>query len=63
MLGRKDFLYDKRLVGRFLTRGDITRQDYESYLASLPDAKDKSEPLSMVDGRDDDDPSEPGSPE
>jgi hypothetical protein len=51
MLSRKDFLFDKRLLDRFITRGDITRQNYEAHLASLPDVKDKSEPLSLVDSR------------
>ena len=60
MLSRKDFLFDKRLVSRSVKRGEITRQDYEAYLASLPDAKDKSEPLSLTDGRDD--PVESGDP-
>lgn len=64
MLSRKDFLFDKRLVSRSVKRGEITRQDYERHLASLPDAQDKSEPLSVADGRDDPAESEnPGSTE
>ncbi|MBW2732886.1 MAG: hypothetical protein JRH20_10885 [Deltaproteobacteria bacterium] len=45
MLEKRDFLYDSRLVERFISRGAVTRKEYDAHLAKLPDAADKSEPL------------------
>jgi hypothetical protein len=33
--------HDTRIIERNLKRGLINRKDYEKYLKSLPDAKDK----------------------
>jgi hypothetical protein len=33
----KDFLLDRRLVDRHITRGALSRKDYEAELAKLPD--------------------------
>ncbi len=37
-------LFDARVVERNIKRGIITRKDYEKYLKSLADAKDKLKP-------------------
>ena len=37
-------LFDARVVERNIKRGIITRKDYEKYLKSLGDAKDKTKP-------------------
>jgi hypothetical protein len=37
-------VYDTRLVERNMKRGLISRKDYEKYVKSLPDAKDKVKP-------------------
>lgn len=49
MLGKTDFLYDKRLVERFIKRGEVTRADYQAHLQALPDVTQKSEPLVSAD--------------
>ena len=49
MLSKKDFLFDKRLTDRFLSRHIITRKQHEEYLARLPDTAGKSEPLVPLD--------------
>ena len=38
-------LYDVRNVERNIKRGLLTRKDYEKYLKSLGDSKDKATPL------------------
>jgi hypothetical protein len=37
-------LFDARVVERNIKRGVITRKDYEKFLKSLADAKDKLKP-------------------
>lgn len=49
MLNKQDFLYDKRLVERFITRGVVTRKEYEQHLSKLPDVATKSQPLAPED--------------
>ena len=45
MLNKQDFLYDKRLVERFIARGVLTRKEYQQHLAKLQDVADRAEPL------------------
>jgi len=35
--------YDKRVVERFIRAGVVKREDYEKYLAALPDVESQSE--------------------
>lgn len=37
-------VYDTRLVERNLKRGLISRKEYDKYVKSLPDSKDKVKP-------------------
>lgn len=37
--------YDTRTIERFIREGKISDEEYEKYLASLPDAADKAETL------------------
>lgn len=39
-----DFLLDKRVVRRNVAKGLVTKDQVESYIASLPDVEDQSEP-------------------
>lgn len=39
-----DFLLDKRVVRRNVAKGLVTKKQVESYIASLPDVEDQSEP-------------------
>jgi len=53
-------LYDRRTIERNIKKGLITRKDYEKFLKSLDDAKDKGvigeeEPDLADDAADDDD--------
>ena len=34
-------IFDSRIVERNIKRGLVSRKDYEKYLKSLPDSKDK----------------------
>jgi hypothetical protein len=45
MLTQKDFMFDKRLVERFITRGLVTRKAYNAHLGALSDVAEKSQPL------------------
>ena len=45
MLGKNDFLYDKRLTQRFIKRGLLSRADYEAHINALEDASPKAAPL------------------
>lgn len=54
MLNKQDFLYDKRLVERFISRGVLTRKEYEQHLTKLPDVAGKSEPLVPEEAQEDD---------
>ena len=36
--------YDSRIVERNMKRGLVNRKDYEKYLKSLPDSKEKVKP-------------------
>jgi hypothetical protein len=37
-----EILFDKRVVERNITRGLVTREDYEKYLSSLEDSAEHS---------------------
>lgn len=39
-----DFLLDKRVVRRNVDKGLVTKDQLESYIASLPDVEDQSQP-------------------
>ncbi len=39
-----DFLLDKRVVRRNVAKGLVSKDQVESYIASLPDVEDQSEP-------------------
>jgi hypothetical protein len=43
--------FDKRIVARNIRRNKITRKDYEQYLKSLKDAKDKSATMFSDEGQ------------
>ena len=47
--------FDKRIVARNIRRNKITRKDYEQYLKSLKDAKDKSATMFSGEGNKTDD--------
>jgi hypothetical protein len=49
MLGKDDFLFDKRLSERFIKRGALTRAEHDAYLAKLPDVTEKGEALLAAD--------------
>ncbi|MDR0967135.1 MAG: hypothetical protein LBM75_11690 [Myxococcales bacterium] len=38
-------VFDKRLVERLLKSGEMTAQDYERHLASLPDLAEQAAPV------------------
>ena len=56
-------LYDRRTIERNIKKGLITRKDYEKFLKSLDDAKDKGVMGEEVDDDDDDDDVEEGDTE
>lgn len=39
----RDQLFDIRVVERNITRGKVTREEYEAFLAEIPDAADHQE--------------------
>lgn len=41
----KEFLYDNRISQRNIRQGRLERDDFEQYLASLPDLKDFCEDI------------------
>lgn len=43
-----DMRFDSRIVERNIAKGIVTREEYEAYLASLPDAATKAETLDLV---------------
>lgn len=43
----EEFIFDNRIVQRNIRDGRADRQEYEKYLASLPDLEDQSETLSQ----------------
>jgi hypothetical protein len=49
MGNKTDFIYDVRIIERYLREGKITKNEYEEYLKSLPDMTDESCPLIIDD--------------
>jgi hypothetical protein len=49
MDNKPDFIYDVRIIERYLREGKITKNEYEEYLKSLPDMTDESCPLIIDD--------------
>jgi len=45
MSDTKDFLYDVRIAEKHLQDGTVSQEEYDKYLASLPDVEEKGEPL------------------
>lgn len=43
----KYYKFDKRLVERNITSGLITKEEYDEYLAKLPDVSDNAEVLNI----------------
>ena len=42
-------LFDERVVERYIKKGKVTREQYESYLASLPDLAEEAEAVDYDD--------------
>lgn len=42
---KDDLRFDVRLVEKFLAKGILSREEYEKYLASLPDVSSQAEPV------------------
>jgi len=36
---------DRRLAERLIRKGELTQEEWDAYLATLPDAEEKSEPI------------------
>jgi len=36
---------DRRLAERLIRRGELKQEDWDAYLATLPDSEDKAEPV------------------
>lgn len=49
MANNPDFVYDVRIIERYLREGKITKNEYEQYLKNLPDMVDESCPLIIDD--------------
>ncbi|MGB7293199.1 MAG: hypothetical protein WBD99_13580 [Thermodesulfobacteriota bacterium] len=49
MASKPDFVYDVRIIERYLREGKITKNEYEQYLKNLPDMVDESCPLIIDD--------------
>ena len=45
MANNPDFVYDVRIIERYLREGKITKNEYEQYLKNLLDMEDESCPL------------------
>jgi hypothetical protein len=50
MANNPDFVYDVRIIERYLREGKITKNEYEQYLKNLPDMEDEGCPLIIDDG-------------
>jgi hypothetical protein len=37
---------DRRLAERLIRKGELTQEEWDAHLATLPDAEEKSEPIS-----------------
>ena len=37
---------DRRLAERLIRKGELTQEEWDAYVATLPDAEEKSEPIS-----------------
>ncbi len=44
----KETLFDRRIVGRNIALGRVSRKDFDQYLGSLPDVSEKSVPMFSV---------------
>ena len=44
----EEFLYDKRLLDRNITRGFVTRQEVEKHMSSLADLADKADNIASI---------------
>ena len=49
MANNLDFVYDVRIIERYLREGKITKNEYEQYLKNLPDMEDEGCPLIIDD--------------
>ena len=49
MDNKPDFVYDVRIIERYLREGKITKTEYQQYLKNLPDMVDESCPLIIDD--------------
>jgi hypothetical protein len=48
-MANNDFVYDVRIIERYLREGKITKNEYEQYLKNLPDMEDEGCPLIIDD--------------
>jgi hypothetical protein len=48
-MANNDFVYDVRIIERYLREGKITKNEYEHYLKNLPDMEDEGCPLIIDD--------------
>lgn len=39
----RNILFDRRVVERHIKKGEVTREDYEKFVAALPDVSDNAE--------------------
>ncbi len=44
---KDDFIFDIRLVERYIREGAITREDYEKYLKELDDVSEETVPIKI----------------
>lgn len=49
MDNKPEFVYDVRIIERYLREGKITKKEYEQYLKNLPDIVDEGRPLIIDD--------------
>ena len=50
MKEKKEFVIDVRVADRYVREGVVRKEDYEEYLKKLPDVADKSCPLMLDEG-------------
>lgn len=48
MAANEDFLLDKRIIKRNITKGLISREDYEKHIANLPDGESNAEVITLT---------------
>lgn len=51
----RNILFDRRVVERHIKKGEVTREDYEKFVAALPDVSDNAELVNARLGEDLDD--------